>query len=308
MLLDNVLAERRSRTATGFITHPDAVAVSHYVGVLAPGTRVEGQDPFTIEGLTDRLTEIADQVEQVVGHLNTILGDPDLQANISQTLRNVEATSAVARRAAEHVEQATRRFGTLVDRDVAAVAADLRRMSRVLVQTAEELQGFLREATGDGSLARDVRETARAVRQAGERVEQMAADLQGLASPENVGRAQKTLDAAHETVQEAREVVRRAADRLQPSRIDAQAGLVNGAPAEVIIPDSDDRVPQSLNPTECGRQSAPGTVRSCASLMFGTSRPRSANMSAKPGAANVIRTTAEIELPPTSSIATPVTK
>ena len=37
VLLDNVLAERRSRTTAGFVTHPDAVAVSQYVGVLAPG-------------------------------------------------------------------------------------------------------------------------------------------------------------------------------------------------------------------------------------------------------------------------------
>jgi len=36
VLLDNVLAERRSRTTPGFVTHPDPVAVSHYVGVLAP--------------------------------------------------------------------------------------------------------------------------------------------------------------------------------------------------------------------------------------------------------------------------------
>ena len=36
VLLDNVLAERRSRTTPGFVTLPDAIAVSHYVGVLAP--------------------------------------------------------------------------------------------------------------------------------------------------------------------------------------------------------------------------------------------------------------------------------
>jgi polar amino acid transport system substrate-binding protein len=36
VLLDNVLAERRSRTTQGFVTHPEAVAVSQYVGVLAP--------------------------------------------------------------------------------------------------------------------------------------------------------------------------------------------------------------------------------------------------------------------------------
>ena len=40
VLLDNVLADRRSRTAPGFVTHPEPVAVSHYVGVLAPGNEV----------------------------------------------------------------------------------------------------------------------------------------------------------------------------------------------------------------------------------------------------------------------------
>jgi len=37
VLLDNVLAERRSRTTPGFVTHPEPIAVSQYVGVLAPG-------------------------------------------------------------------------------------------------------------------------------------------------------------------------------------------------------------------------------------------------------------------------------
>jgi His/Glu/Gln/Arg/opine family amino acid ABC transporter permease subunit len=37
VLLDNVLAERRLRTTAGFVTQPQAVAVSHYVGLLARG-------------------------------------------------------------------------------------------------------------------------------------------------------------------------------------------------------------------------------------------------------------------------------
>ena len=37
VLLDNVLAERRQRTTSGFVTHPEPVAVCHYVGVMAPG-------------------------------------------------------------------------------------------------------------------------------------------------------------------------------------------------------------------------------------------------------------------------------
>jgi polar amino acid transport system substrate-binding protein len=48
VLLDNVLADRRARTTPGFVTHPEPVAVSHYVGVLAPGN----------EALRDRINEV----------------------------------------------------------------------------------------------------------------------------------------------------------------------------------------------------------------------------------------------------------
>jgi polar amino acid transport system substrate-binding protein len=48
VLLDNVLADRRARTTPGFVTHAQPVAVSHYVGVLAPGS----------EALRDRIDQI----------------------------------------------------------------------------------------------------------------------------------------------------------------------------------------------------------------------------------------------------------
>ncbi len=48
VLLDNVLAERRSRTTPGFVTHAEPVAMSHYVGVLAPGN----------EALRDRIDQL----------------------------------------------------------------------------------------------------------------------------------------------------------------------------------------------------------------------------------------------------------
>src|SRR5213079_1105721 len=35
VVLDNVLAERRQRSISGFRTQPDTVAIGHYIGVLA---------------------------------------------------------------------------------------------------------------------------------------------------------------------------------------------------------------------------------------------------------------------------------
>ena len=62
VLLDNVLADRRHRTTPGFVTHPDAVAVSHYVGILAPSNA----------GLRDRVNDILKEAMRD-GRLEAIL-------------------------------------------------------------------------------------------------------------------------------------------------------------------------------------------------------------------------------------------
>src|SRR5207247_1769270 len=51
VLLDNVLAERRKRTVSGFTIQPTTVASSHYVGVLSPAN----------SSLRDRANEILRQ-------------------------------------------------------------------------------------------------------------------------------------------------------------------------------------------------------------------------------------------------------
>jgi polar amino acid transport system substrate-binding protein len=62
VLLDNVLADRRARTTSGFVTHPEPVATSHYVGVLAPGNAA----------LRDRINEIL-KAAMADGRLEAIL-------------------------------------------------------------------------------------------------------------------------------------------------------------------------------------------------------------------------------------------
>jgi polar amino acid transport system substrate-binding protein len=51
VLLDNVLAERRHRTASGFVTHPEPVAVSQYIGLLAlPNAALRDRVNAILEG------------------------------------------------------------------------------------------------------------------------------------------------------------------------------------------------------------------------------------------------------------------
>jgi polar amino acid transport system substrate-binding protein len=62
VLLDNVIAERSMRRMPGLVTQPDAVAVGHYVGILAP----------TETALRDRIDGILRQA-MTDGRLETIL-------------------------------------------------------------------------------------------------------------------------------------------------------------------------------------------------------------------------------------------
>jgi polar amino acid transport system substrate-binding protein len=61
VLLDNVIAERSMRRMPGLVTQPDAVAVGHYVGILAPGQTAlrDRIDGILRQAMTDgRLEEI----------------------------------------------------------------------------------------------------------------------------------------------------------------------------------------------------------------------------------------------------------
>jgi phospholipid/cholesterol/gamma-HCH transport system substrate-binding protein len=80
-------------------------------------------------------------------------------------------------------------------------------MSQTMVDTSHRLQAFVNDTTGDGTLSRDVRETAATLRDASQRIRQMAADLQGVINKD-------TASEARETVREARAVVQRAGSML----------------------------------------------------------------------------------------------
>lgn len=194
---------------------------------LPAGIEVQGEEPFTVEGVAQRVEALADRAQTLLDHLNALVGDPALRAQLQATLRSAEAATVAARRAAESVERTTRRLEGLVARDVTLAAGDLRRMSVTLAATAEALQAFVRQTTGDGQLARDIRETAAAARRTSRRAEQMAADLQRVVNPENARAAQRTLEEARATVQEAREVVRRAGAVVQ--RVSGVVERVGGA-------------------------------------------------------------------------------
>lgn len=59
VLLDNVLAERRQRSVSGYVIQPDSVAIGHYVGVLSAqnGALRDAVNEILLEGMRDGTLE-----------------------------------------------------------------------------------------------------------------------------------------------------------------------------------------------------------------------------------------------------------
>lgn len=197
---------------------------------LPPDAVVRGDDPFTVERLARRFEEVADQVSALVKNANDLVTDPELRGDLKQAMRNARDAAAIARqtltdarevigitrRAALNVEHTTVQVQSLINDDAEEIAQNLRRMSQTMVETSQRLRAFVQDTTGDGTLTRDVRETAATLREASQRIRQMAEDLQGVINKD-------TANEARETVREARAVVQRAGSLL--GRFDGTGGL-----------------------------------------------------------------------------------
>lgn len=201
------------------ITPPGAAAPA-----LPPGATVQGEEPLSLERIGRRLEDVSDRIVRLVDNTNELITDPQMRADLRETLRNARETTALARqtvaqaravadsvrRAGDHIEATSVRIRAIVDRDVADIAGDLRTMAENLESSSERVKAFVDETAADGKLSQDIRGTAASLRDAGERIRRMAEDLQGAVNQENVAKVREIIDEARAGVREARAVVSRA--------------------------------------------------------------------------------------------------
>jgi len=199
---------------------------------IPEGTVVQGDEPFSLEGLEKRAVELGDRLEVLIENLNRFAGDPKVQANLKQILQNANEITTTIGRTALVFEQTVHGIQRLVDVDAAAAATDLRHVAQRLAEASDQMQAFLQATTGDGELSRNVRATAASAREASERIARMAADLQGLINSENVGKARETIADAREIARDVRAAAHRASgiiervDRLVPSDLPSPSSFV----------------------------------------------------------------------------------
>jgi phospholipid/cholesterol/gamma-HCH transport system substrate-binding protein len=174
---------------------------------IPPRTTVTGADPFTLEELTTRIIAVARQAEAALATLNRLVGDPELPAALSETIRNARETTDVMRRAAGNIERASETLDRSISRELPVIARDLRAMAADLAESAREIRTLVGDVAADGDTARRIRDTVSAVQRATQRVDKMTQDLSGVINEEQVRAVRASLAEAQRAITEARQGV-----------------------------------------------------------------------------------------------------
>jgi phospholipid/cholesterol/gamma-HCH transport system substrate-binding protein len=174
---------------------------------LEPGTIVTAAPPFSLEAIVDRVIAVASRAEEALVNINRLVGDPQLGAALSETVRNARDTTLVVRRAAENIERTTRAIDRTVGVELPAVAGQLRVMATELAQAAGDVRALVHDVTADGETARQFRQTVASIQRAADGIDKMVRDLQGLVNEQEVQQVRASLDEARRAITEAREAV-----------------------------------------------------------------------------------------------------
>jgi phospholipid/cholesterol/gamma-HCH transport system substrate-binding protein len=174
---------------------------------LEPGTVVTAAAPFTLDEVIDRVVAVARRAEDALISINRLVGDPQLTASLSETIRNARDATVVVRRAAENVERTTRALDRTIGGELPAIAEQLRIMATELAEAAGRVNGLVREVAADGETSRQIRRTVTAIQQASEGIDKMVRDLQGLVNEKEVAQVRASLDEARRAITEARQAV-----------------------------------------------------------------------------------------------------
>ncbi len=224
--------------------------------VLPPGEVVDGQPPYSVDAVFQRVDELARDLRQAVADVRrAVRAAEQLVHNLDATVTAVRGVVADPRllgalvRAAGHVEAAAvqvEAVATSAGEDVRATARSLRELAAHLEQTAREVRSFVRDTTGEGELSARIRRTAQSVESLAQRLDSMARTLQeGLIREDQMReirglvqdarRAVRQADAAAQDVGTAARRVADLAERAGPA-LERIGGVLRGPEGIPLLP------------------------------------------------------------------------
>ncbi len=206
---------------------------------LAPGEVVEGQPPYSVDVVFQRVDELASDLRHAVADVRrAVQAAQGLVENLDATVTAVREVVTDPRlvgalvRAARHVENAAAQVETTAaqaGRDVRETARGLRDLADHLREAAREVRRFVEDTSGKGELSGRIRRTAESVERLAGRLDDMARTLQeGLLREDQMREVRGLVQDARRAVRQAEEAAREvgtAARRVGDVAERAGAGL-----------------------------------------------------------------------------------
>jgi phospholipid/cholesterol/gamma-HCH transport system substrate-binding protein len=85
--------------------------------VVEPGGTVQGSDPVPIERLTHKAQDIVDELDDLLKHLNDVVGDEEVKNSFKNTLHHMEGTFGNTEDITEKIRLGEGSLGQLINND-----------------------------------------------------------------------------------------------------------------------------------------------------------------------------------------------
>lgn len=81
---------------------------------LEDGDQIRGKDPLPTEAIADRIYAVTAKLDQAMEHINGVIGDPQIQSSLKQTVTDIADASNSAKQILSQVESGQGTLGKLV--------------------------------------------------------------------------------------------------------------------------------------------------------------------------------------------------
>ncbi len=143
---------------------------------LDPDDRVAGTPEESMETVMAKMSVLIDQAHQMMNSLSTIIDNPDMNASLVATAVNLKDITG-------NVREMTGAFSRMAmhnENEINRMVHNLSLLSVSLAGAAQEVEGMVKDFSGDGEAAANLRATVANIATVSARIDNMAKSLEGV--------------------------------------------------------------------------------------------------------------------------------
>lgn len=171
---------------------------------LQPDEHVAGVGGEGMDSMLESVGKAVDQVHELLGTLNDVLGNPRMKESFIATSENMRDMTANMRDLTSTLSRMALRNET----DIDAAVHNLSLMSSSLMQASNDVEAMVHDFSGDGQTAANLRLAIANIAATSQRIDHMASSLEGVVTnPQTAEDLQVTLHNARQVSEKANKMM-----------------------------------------------------------------------------------------------------